>query len=71
MLPLAGLSSAFVACRSLAMRRFRQMRSLQKFAAVHGSIYNYFNQERHLYSRQNFKQKRTAALADCRQLSVG
>ncbi|MEZ5880870.1 MAG: hypothetical protein R3D35_09435 [Nitratireductor sp.] len=47
------------------------MRSLQKFAAVHGSIYNYFNQKRHLYSRQNFKQKRTAALADCRQLSVG
>ena len=30
------------------MLRFRHMRSLQKFAAVHASIYNLFNQERSL-----------------------
>jgi len=48
--------------RERAMQRFRQMRSLQKFAAIHGSIHNYFNQERHLYSRENFKQNRTTAL---------
>ena len=35
--------------RERAMLRFRRMRSLQKFAAVHASVYNHFNQERHLY----------------------
>ena len=57
--------------RERAMQRFRLMRSLQKFAAIHGSIQNHFNQERHLYSRQNFKQYRTAALAEWRQLCGG
>ena len=57
--------------RERAMQRFRQMRSLQKFAAIHGSVHNHFNQERHLYSRQNFKQNRTAALAEWRQLFAG
>jgi len=28
------------------MLRFRRMRSLQKFAAVHASVSNHFNQER-------------------------
>ena len=54
--------------RERAMLRFRRMRSLQKFAAVHSSVHNHFNQERHLYSRENFKLKRTAALAEWRQL---
>ncbi len=54
--------------RERAMLRFRRMRSLQKFAAVHGSVHNHFNQERHLYSRQNFKENRAAALAEWRQL---
>ena len=34
--------------RETSMLRFRRMRSLQKFAAVHGSVYNRFNHERHL-----------------------
>lgn len=34
--------------RERAMLCFRQMRSLQKFAAVHASVYNHFNQERSL-----------------------
>ena len=50
------------------MLRFRRMRSLQKFAALHGSIHNHFNQERTLISRQNFKDRRTAALTAWRQL---
>jgi len=41
--------------RERAMLRFRQMRCLQKFVAVHYSVHNHFNQERHLYSRINFK----------------
>jgi putative transposase len=46
------------------------MRSLQKFAAVHSSIHNHFDQERHLYSRSNFKLNRAAALAEWRQLGA-
>ncbi len=56
--------------RERAMLRFRRMRSLQKFAAVHSSVHNHFNQERHLYSRNNFKQNRAAALAEWRQLGA-
>jgi putative transposase len=54
--------------RERAMLRFRRMRSLQKFAAVHGSIHNHFNQERTLIGRQNFKERRAAALTEWRQL---
>jgi len=52
--------------RERAMLRFRPMRSLQKFAVVHSSIHNHFNQERHFCSRANFKVNRVAALADWR-----
>jgi putative transposase len=56
--------------RERAMLRFRRMRSLQIFAAVHSSVHNHFNQERHLYSRENFKENRNAALAEWRQLAA-
>ena len=54
--------------RERTMLRFRRMRSLQKFATIHSSVHNHFNQERHLCSRSNFKLNRTAALAEWRQL---
>ncbi|WP_170336680.1 IS6 family transposase [Ruegeria arenilitoris] len=54
--------------RERAMQRFRRMRSLQKFASVHSSVYNHFNQERSLASRDTFKLTRTAALAEWRCL---
>jgi len=54
--------------RERAMLRFRQMRSLQKFAAVHASVCNHFNLERAFYSRDNFKLNRDAALSEWRQL---
>ncbi|MEP1352396.1 MAG: IS6 family transposase [Tateyamaria sp.] len=57
--------------RERAMLRFRQMRCLQKFAAFHSSVHNHFNQERHLYSRDNFKLNRSAALSEWRQLCSG
>jgi len=50
------------------MLRFRRMRSLQKFAAVHASVLNHFNQERSLSSRHLFKAHRAAALAEWRAL---
>ena len=50
--------------RERAMLRFRQMKSLQKFASVHASIANHFNEEHHLVSRQDYKARRSAALAE-------
>ena len=57
--------------RERAMQRFRRMRSLQKFVAVHASVFNHFNAERSLYSRANFKTNRAAALAEWRGLYAG
>ncbi|MBD3678822.1 MAG: IS6 family transposase [Rhodobacteraceae bacterium] len=54
--------------RERAMLRFRRMRSLQKFAAVHASVSNHFNQERSLSRRLLFKASRAAALAERRGL---
>ncbi|NDR57938.1 IS6 family transposase [Pseudoruegeria sp. M32A2M] len=56
--------------RERAMQRFRRMRSLQMFAALHASVSNHFNSERSLSSRANFKKNRTAALAEWRQLGA-
>jgi putative transposase len=54
--------------RERAMSRFRRMKTLQKFASVHASVHNLFNQERHLISRQDYKQRRTLALAEWRSV---
>ncbi len=56
--------------RERAMAKFRNAKSLQKFASIHSSLHNHFNQERHLYSRQIFKLNRTAALTQWRQLAA-
>jgi putative transposase len=56
--------------RERAMTKFRNIKSLQKFAAIHASIHNLFNTQRHLYSRQNFKNNRSAALAEWHQLAT-
>jgi len=52
------------------MAKFRDEKTLQKFAAVHASIYNHFNQDRHLNRRYIFKQNRAIALAEWRQLAA-
>jgi putative transposase len=44
------------------------MRTLQKFVAGHASVHNHFNRERHLYSRNDFKLNRAAALTEWRGL---
>ena len=48
------------------MNRFRRMKTLQKFASVHASVHNLFNQERHLISRDIFKQRRSEAFSEWR-----
>ena len=54
--------------REQAMLRFRQLRSLQKFVSIHSSVFNHFNKERHLNSRDTFKVQREAALTEWRRL---
>ena len=54
----------------MAMAKFRGIETLQKFASVHASIHNHFNQDRHLNRRDIFKQNRSVALAEWRQLAA-
>jgi putative transposase len=52
------------------MQRFKAVRNLQKFAAAHASIHNHFDHDRHLNRRDIFKQNRSAAVAEWRQLAA-
>ena len=54
--------------REYAMLKYRRMRSLQKFVSIHASIFNHFNKERHLISRDRYKVQREAALVEWQQL---
>ena len=56
--------------REGAMARFRDIKTLQKFASVHASIHNHFNHQRHLNRRDIFKQARATALDEWRQLAA-
>ena len=56
--------------REREMAKFRSVKSLQKFAAIHASIHNHFNQEPHLHSRHYFKLNRSAALDEWRKLAA-
>tara|TARA_R110000868_G_scaffold162329_12_gene393490 strand:+ start:14056 stop:14619 length:564 start_codon:yes stop_codon:yes gene_type:complete len=53
-----------------AMGKFRSFETLQKFASAHSSVHNHFSHERHLNRREAFKQNRSAALAEWRQLAA-
>ena len=48
------------------MERFRRMKTLQKFAAAHGTVHNHFSHKRHLISRDLYRERRSAALAEWR-----
>ena len=50
--------------RERAMLRFRQMKTLQKFASVHANVHNHFSLERHLTDRKTYKERRSAALTE-------
>jgi len=56
--------------RERAVLRFRWMRTLQKFVSVHASVFNHFNKERSLFSRQTFEANRAVALAEWRGLCM-
>jgi len=50
------------------MAKFRDVKTLQKFASADASIRNHFNHNRHLLPRDIYKQNRSAALAEWREL---
>ncbi len=54
--------------RERAMLRFRRMKTLQKFASVHAQVRNHFSQERHLISKELYRERRSAALAEWRSV---
>ena len=54
--------------RERAMQKFKSCAMLQKFTSYHSQIYNHFNHQRHLESRQTYKQKRSAALIEWFQI---
>ncbi|MCK5088556.1 MAG: DDE-type integrase/transposase/recombinase, partial [Hyphomicrobiaceae bacterium] len=54
--------------RGGAMAKFRDVKTLQKFAAAQASIHNHFNHDRHLNRRDIFKEKRYAAMAEWRHM---
>ena len=52
------------------MSKFRDVKTLQKFGSIHASIHNHFNLDRHLNNCKTFKQNRSVALAEWRQLAA-
>ncbi|MDG1287941.1 MAG: IS6 family transposase [Rickettsiales bacterium] len=44
--------------RERGMNKFRSMGSLQKFTSIHSSFLNHFNHQRHIETRDNFKELR-------------
>jgi putative transposase len=56
--------------RERAMQRFRSMQTLQKFSSVHAQVCNHFGQDRHLLTRQVYKQRRAAALGGWRAFAA-
>jgi putative transposase len=56
--------------RGGAMSKFKDIKTLQKFASIQALIHNHFNHERHLISRDDFKGKREAALVEWQQVSA-
>ncbi len=56
-------------CQASQVRRFTCRGPVWRYAD-HSSAHNHFDQERHLYSRDNFKRNRAAALSEWRRLGV-
>ena len=56
--------------RERAMVRFRQMKRLKTFSAVHAVFHNPLNQDRHLINREIYRAQRSAALAEWTSLAT-
>jgi len=56
--------------REGAIAQFRDIKTLQKFAPLYAPIHKHFNLDRHLNRREIFKENRSTALAEWRQLGA-
>ncbi len=56
--------------REHAMLRFRSVKTLQKISSVHARVHNHFSHERHLITRQVYKRRRSASLAEWRAVAA-
>ena len=56
--------------RVRAMAKFRSFKTLQKFVSAYSSVHNHFNLERQINRRETFKENRTIALVEWRQLAA-
>jgi putative transposase len=52
------------------MVRFRRKKTLRKLSSIHAQVHNRFAQDRHLVSREIYKQRRSAALAERRSVML-
>lgn len=52
------------------MAKFRDIKILQKFASNHAAIHNQLNLDRKLTCREDFKENRSAVLAEWRILAA-
>src|SRR4249920_3947543 len=58
-----------VRLRERRMQRFKSAGSAQRFLSTHAAVYNTFNVQRHLISRQTHRTLRAAAM-DTRRMAV-
>ena len=56
--------------RERKMQRFKSPASAQRFLAVHATVYNLFNVQRHLVSRRTLRQFRGDAMRQWRQVTT-
>ena len=56
--------------RGYSWDQVRDIMTLQKFASFYASIHNHFDLERHPIFRVTFKQNRSAAFAERRELAA-
>ena len=56
--------------RERKMQRFKSPASAQQFLAVHATVYNLFNVQRHLVSRRTLRQFRGDAMRQWRQVTT-
>jgi putative transposase len=54
--------------RERRMGRFKSPGSMQRFLSIHDAIYNHFNVQRHLISRQTLRQTRAEVFAEWHQI---
>jgi putative transposase len=57
--------------REKMMNKFRSHKSLQKFTSIHASFLNHFNHQRHIETRQNFKNLRQNSIESWNNICIG